>query len=52
MAVAPGAVIEDFNVSGDLGPGQIPGFIYSLSEKRFLADWTSDRVAAHPARSV
>lgn len=36
MTVAPGLVIEDFNVIEDIGPGQIPGFIYSLPDAFFF----------------
>ncbi|CAE1144066.1 protein of unknown function [Serratia sp. Tan611] len=36
MTVAPGPVIEDFNVIEDIGPGQIPGFVYSLSDAFFF----------------
>jgi hypothetical protein len=35
MAVAPGPVIEDFNVIEDIGPGQIPGFIDAFSDPFF-----------------
>lgn len=31
-----GRVIEDFNVIEDIGPGQIPGFIYAFSDPFFF----------------
>ncbi|AGN88302.1 hypothetical protein H650_00340 (plasmid) [Enterobacter sp. R4-368] len=36
MAVAPGPVVEHFNVIEDIGPGQIPGFIDALSDPFFF----------------
>ena len=36
MTVAPGPVIEDFNVIEDIRPGQIPGFIYAFSDPFFF----------------
>ncbi len=36
MTVAPGPVIEDFNVIEDIGPGQIPGFIDTFSDSFFF----------------
>ncbi len=34
--MAPGPVIEDFNVIEDIRPGQIPGFIYAFSDPFFF----------------
>ena len=34
--MAPGPVIEDFNVIEDIRPGQIPGFVYSLPDAPFF----------------
>ncbi len=36
MTVAPGPIIENVNVIEDIGPGQIPGFVYSLPEAFFF----------------
>lgn len=34
--MAPGPVVEHFNVIEDIGPGQIPGFIYYLPDAFFF----------------
>ncbi|KEL82479.1 putative transcription initiation factor TFIID subunit 8 [Citrobacter freundii] len=36
MTVAPGPVVEHFNVIEDIRPGQIPGFVYSLPDTFFF----------------
>lgn len=36
MTVASGPVVEHFNVIEDIGPGQIPGFIYPLPDAFFF----------------
>lgn len=36
MTVAPGPVVEHFNVIEDIRPGHVPGFIYSLSDTFFF----------------
>ena len=36
MTVAPGPVVEHFNVIEDIGPGQIPGFIDAFSDPLFF----------------
>lgn len=36
MTVAPGPVVEHFNVIEDIRPGQIPGFIYAFSDSFFF----------------
>ncbi len=36
MTVAPGPVVEHFNVIEDIRPGQIPGFIYAFSDPFFF----------------
>jgi hypothetical protein len=36
MTVAPGPVIEDFNVIEYIGPGQIPGFIDAFTDPFFF----------------
>ncbi len=36
MTVAPGPVIEDFNVIEDIGPGQIPDFMDAFSDPFFF----------------
>lgn len=35
MAVAKGAVVEDFDVVEDIGPGQLPGLLGALSDTLF-----------------
>ena len=34
--MAPGPVVEHFNVIEDIGPGQIPGFIDAFSDALFF----------------
>ena len=34
--LTPGPVVEHFNVIEDIGPGQIPGFIDTLSDAFFF----------------
>ena len=34
--MAPGPVVEHFNVIEDIRPGQIPGFIYAFSDPFFF----------------
>ena len=34
--MAPGPVVEHFNVIEDIGPGQIPGFIDAFSDPLFF----------------
>lgn len=36
VTVALGLVVEHFNVIEDIGPGQIPGFVYSLPDAFFF----------------
>ncbi len=36
VTVAPGPVVEHFNVIEDIRPGQIPGFVYSLPDAFFF----------------
>ena len=36
MTVAPGPVVEHFNVIEDIRPGQSPGFIYAFSDPFFF----------------
>lgn len=36
MTVAPGPVVEHFNVIEDIRPGQIPSFVYSLPDTFFF----------------
>lgn len=36
MTVAPGTVVEHFNIIEDIRPGHVPGFIYSLSDTFFF----------------
>ncbi|VEA72581.1 Uncharacterised protein [Serratia rubidaea] len=43
VTVAPGPVIEDFNVIEDIGLGQIPGFVYSLSERLYSEQGVNEK---------
>lgn len=36
VTVAPGPVVEHFNVIEDIRPGQLPGFVYSLPDAFFF----------------
>lgn len=36
VTVAPGPVVEDFNVIEDIGPGHVPGFIDTFSDPFFF----------------
>lgn len=42
MAVAPGPVIEDFNVIEDIGPGESPGSVYSFLDAFFFSELKND----------
>jgi hypothetical protein len=45
VAVAPGPVIEDFNVIED-PPGPDPGFIYAFSDPFFFSELKNDSATA------
>jgi hypothetical protein len=44
--VAPGPVVEHFNVIEDIGPGQIPGFIDAFSDPLFFSELKNDSATA------
>lgn len=46
MTVAPGPVVEHFNVIEDIGPGQIPGFIDAFSDPLFFSELKNDSATA------
>jgi hypothetical protein len=46
MTVAPGPVVEHFNVIEDIRPGQIPGFIDAFSDPFFLSELKNDSATA------
>ena len=42
VTVAPGPIVEHFNVIEDIRPGQIPVFVYSLTNALFF-QWTEEQ---------
>ncbi len=42
MTVAPGPVVEDFNVIEDIGPGQRAGFVDPFSVTLFFSELKND----------
>lgn len=46
MAVAPGPVVEHFNVIEDIRPGQAAHFVYYLLMRSFVSELTNDSPTA------
>lgn len=46
MTVTPDQVVEHYNVIEDIGPGQIPGFVYSIPDAFFFSKVKNDLTTA------
>jgi hypothetical protein len=44
--VAPGPIVEHFNVIEDIRPGQIPVFVYSLTNALFFSELKNNSATA------
>jgi hypothetical protein len=44
--VAPGPIVEHFNVIEDIRPGQIPVFVYSLTNAFFFSELKNNSATA------